>query len=307
MSLTRNDWCDALLVSGESQVESHLCHPATGRSVADMTTGMDWQAAVGRSWAEMYPQTDRAFAGLTQRLLERISARGGDSVLDIGCGAGELTLAVARARPRGRIIGLDVSSDLVAAAKTRGANHGNVEFALADAAVWQREDFSPDLLVSRHGVMFFEDPPGAFTNLRKASAPGANLVFSCFRSQRENRWASEFAQLLGISPPANPRAPGPFAFADPQYVEAMLGAAGWRGIDFEPVDFAYVTGKGDDPVGDAACFFARIGPAAVALRALDGSARDEAMNRIIRLLETYRNGDLVALGAAAWIVTARAN
>ncbi len=268
---------------------------------------MDWQAQVGRSWAAMYPQTDRAFAGLTQRLLERVSSCDGDSVLDIGCGAGQLSLAIARSRPRARIIGLDVSADLVAAAQIRGANHGNVEFSLGDAANWQRVDFAPDLLVSRHGVMFFDDPPGAFTHLRSICSSGAHLVFSCFRTPRENRWASDFADLLGIPPAADPRAPGPFAFADPQYVEAILGSAGWQGIDFEPVDFAYVTGKGDDPVGDAAGFFSRIGPTAAALRALDSDAREQAMKRIIRLLETHRSGDLVALGAAAWIVTARAS
>ena len=272
-----------------------------------MTTGMDWQAQTGRNWAEMYPQTDRAFAGLTQRLLERISARSGEAVLDIGCGAGEVALAVARARPRVRVIGLDLSTDLIAAAAQRGANHTNVEFAWGDATAWHLTGFAPDLLVSRHGVMFFDDPLGAFTHLRGIAAPGANLVFSCFRSPRDNRWASDFAELLGLPPPADPHASGPFAFADPQYVEPILAAAGWQVIDFEPVDFAYIAGKGDDPVGDATAFFTRIGPAAIALRALEGAARDEALERITRLLEAHRNGDLVALGAAAWIVTARAS
>lgn len=272
-----------------------------------MTTGMDWQAQVGRSWAQMYPQTDRAFAGLTQRLLERIFARAGDTVLDIGCGAGELSLAIARARPRARVVGLDVSADLIAVAQQRAANHINAEFALGDAAIWQREGFAPDLLVSRHGVMFFEDPLGAFAHLREISAPGASLVFSCFRSPRDNRWASVFTELLGLPPAADPRAPGPFAFADPQYVEPILASAGWQGIDFEPVDFAYVAGKGDDPVGDATAFFSRIGPAALALRAMEGDARDKALEQIGQLLEAHRSDDLVALGAAAWIVTARAS
>ena len=82
-----------------------------------MTSGYDWEDIVGRSWADMYAQTDRSFAGLTQRLLERISPLPGEAVLDIGCGAGELTLAMTRARPRAEIIGLDVSAHLLAVAR----------------------------------------------------------------------------------------------------------------------------------------------------------------------------------------------
>ena len=272
-----------------------------------MTTGMDWRAQVGRSWAEMYPQTDRAFTGLTQRLLERVFARPGEAILDIGCGAGELALAIARTRPRARIVGLDVSAELVAAAQQRAANHPNAEFTLGDAATWRSEGFAPDLLVSRHGVMFFEDPLAAFAHLRALAVPGSALVFSCFRSPRENRWAAELAELLGSPPPVDPHAPGPFAFADPQYVEPILVAAGWHGVDFEPVDFAYVVGMGDDPVTEATAFFSRIGPAAVALRELDEAARGEALGRITQMLEVHRSDNLVALGAAAWIVTARSD
>ena len=272
-----------------------------------MTTGMDWRAQVGSSWAEMYQQTDRAFTGLTQRLLERVTARSGGAVLDIGCGAGELSLAIARSRPRAQVIGLDVSADLITVAQERAINHTNAEFTLGDAAAWQREGFAPDLLVSRHGVMFFDDPLGAFTHLRGISASGASLVFSCFRTPRENRWAADIAELLGLAPSTDPHAPGPFAFADPQYVEPILAAAGWLEIDFEPVDFAYIAGMGSDPVSEAAAFFSRIGPAATALRELKGDARTQAEGRITEWLENHRSGDLVALGAAAWIVTARAS
>lgn len=272
-----------------------------------MTTGMDWQAQVGRSWAEMYPQTDRSFAGLTQRLLDRIGARSGDAVLDIGCGAGEVSLAIARARPRAQVIGLDVSSDLIAAAQQRGANHGNAEFVLGDAAAWQRDGFAPDLLISRHGVMFFADPGGAFAHLRGLSAAGANLVFSCFRQPRENYWISHLAEMLDLPPAADPHAPGPFAFADPQYVETIMAGSGWYGVDFEPVDFAYIMGMGADPVADALAFLSHIGPAAAPLRAMEGSARDAMLAQIAVWLAANRSDDLVVFKAAAWIVTARAS
>lgn len=272
-----------------------------------MTNMTDWEDAVGRNWARSWQLTDRSFAGLTEPLLARIGRQPGEAVLDIGCGAGELALAISRARPRAKVVGLDVSPDLIAAAGARaGGDHAQARFVLGDAAGWSDPAFSADLLVSRHGVMFFGDPTAAFAHLHQQAAPDAALVFSCFRTPRENPWASGIADLLGL-PPGDPAAPGPFAFADPQRVEALLSAAGWGQIDFEPVDFAYIAGKGANPVEDALAFVARIGPAAPPLRALNGAARAAMEDRLRDWFTHHRNGDLVAIAAGAWIVTARAD
>ena len=270
-----------------------------------MTGASEWQADVGRNWAELYALTDRCFGGLTQRLLDRIADFEARDVLDVGCGAGEVSLAIARTRPHARVIGLDISPDLIAAATHRGTMHPNASFELGDAAQWRREGFAPDLLVSRHGVMFFDDPVAAFSHLNAIAAPGANLVFSCFRSARENRWAADIARMIDQPPPGEGYVPGPFAFADPQFVEALLTAAGWAGVDIAPVDFAYVAGTGADPVADARAFFARIGPAARALREVSPEDRPALEARIGEWLEEHRSGDMVLFGAAAWIVTAR--
>ncbi len=271
-----------------------------------MTNSNEWEGQVGRSWADLHALTDRCFGGLTQQLLDKIAAQSGDNILDVGCGAGELSLAIARARPLAKVVGVDVSADLIDVARSRGALHGNLEFAVGDAAAWRKDDFVPDLLVSRHGVMFFDDPAGAFTHLRTIAASDACLVFSCFRNPRENPWASDVARMAG-QPAADPYAPGPFAFADPQHIEAVLGAGGWHDIDIAPADFAYIAGQGDDPVADARAFFARIGPAARATRESAGAARDELAAKLDRWLEEHRSGDLVAFAAAAWIVKAKAD
>lgn len=268
----------------------------------------DWEEQVGRSWAAMARQTDRSFTGLTQVMLKRIGALPGVAVLDIGCGAGELSLAIARARPDARVIGLDVSPDLLAVARERGRNHDNAEFVQGDAAEWRDEHFRADLQVSRHGVMFFDDPEAAFAHLRSLATPGAALAFSCFRSPRDNPWATQMLALLPrdeAAPPPDPHAPGPFAFADPQRIEAILGHAGWSDVDIAPLDYAYVAGAGDDPVEDAFAFFSRIGPAAQALHALDARQRASADSDIRAWLSRHRDGNMVLFPAAAWLVTAR--
>lgn len=271
-----------------------------------MTAAADWQAAVGRNWAREAARTDRSFAGLTPHLRKAIDAAGpADRIVDVGCGAGELTRAVAAARPQAKVIGLDISPDLVAAATSADGAPANARFALADAAIWPGPGAPVDLYVSRHGVMFFADPPKAFAHLARLGAPGARFVFSCFRAAAQNVWASGLAALLPPSAPAAASVaipPGPFAFADPDHVRRCM--AGWHDIAFTAVDFSYVAGAGDDPVADALDFFGRIGPAAAAMRALPGEERKALESRLIAFLEAHVHNGVVGFPAAAWIVSA---
>lgn len=270
-----------------------------------MTTGAEWQGRVGHSWAQSWRQTDRAFAGITDHLLGLIGQLPGDTIADIGCGAGELALALARQRHHASITGIDISQELVDTANERAGGQPRVRFAQADAARWQPEQ-APDLLVSRHGVMFFDDPVGAFAHLRSISAPGARLAFSCFQSLGLNRWASEPAAAVGVEVAApEGRAPGPFAFADSGYVADLLGKAGWAGVHFEPKEVAFVVGQGDDAVDQALAFFSRIGPTASRFNELDEDTRVIAKARLRELLETRLSQGLVAYPAAIWLFTAR--
>lgn len=273
-----------------------------------MTTRIQWEAEVGRAWAAEAARTDRSFAGLTPGLLERIAAFPGERVLDVGCGAGELSLAVARARPDAQVLGVDISAELVAVAEARAAGMANCRFVLADAARADAIGFAPDLLVSRHGVMFFDDPVAAFAALRGNAAAGAGLVFSCFRAEALNPWAWDLARMVAFPevPQTGGEAPGPFAFGDPARIERVLGAAGWREVAPAAVDYDYVVGEGENAVADALSFLSRIGPAARALRESDADARA----RILERIEAWLSGNCVngrlAFPAAAWIVTAKA-
>ena len=278
-----------------------------------MTSGAMWQGDVGRAWAAEAELTDRSFAPLTRALLARIAEGTPSQVLDIGCGAGELTLALARQHSDARLCGLDISADLLAVARERAAAAGlagRVRFQLGDAGADQPAA-APDTLVSRHGVMFFADPPAAFAHLRAVATPAARLAFTCFRAERENGWAADVAALVGAAPspaadPQSPPPPGPFAFADPAYVRALLTGAGWHDVVLEPVDYAYVAGAGADPVAEAMAFFRRIGPAARALRETPEAERAAVEARITEWLHAHCREGVVSFPAAAWIVTARA-
>lgn len=272
-----------------------------------MTGKSDWQGKTGEGWAAQWQRTDRSFGGATEKLLARSREFPFRDVLDIGCGAGELSLALARGHPQARVVGVDVSPQLIDVARERGANLANVGFELADAAAWQPGDgFAPELLISRHGVMFFDNPPAAFANLAALAAPHASLLFSCFRAPRENPFFTEIGKLLPAPSEApDPRAPGPFAFADPDHVTTILESGGWQNIAFEPFDFAMVAGAGDDPVEDAMAYFRTIGPAAVALREMPEAGRAATLEAVRGVVLANCRDGVVALRASLWIVTAQ--
>ncbi len=270
-------------------------------------TGMsDWQGKTGEGWAAQWQRTDRSFGGVTERLLARSREFPFRQALDIGCGAGELALALGRGHPQAQVVGVDVSPQLIDVARQRGANLGNVNFELGDAARWRPGDeFAPQLLISRHGVMFFDDPPAAFANLAALAAPGANLLFSCFRDRRENPFFTEVGRLLPAPTVApDPLAPGPFAFAERDHMTAILTSGGWTAPSFEAFDFAMVAGAGEDPIEDAMTYFQTIGPAAVALREMDDADRGRTLEAIREVVIAHCRDSMVAMRAAVWIVSA---
>ena len=162
---------------------------------------------------------------------------------------------------------------------------------------------APAMLVSRHGVMFFDDPETAFAKLAASVAPGTPFVFSCFAARDDNPWATEPLAAIGgagAGPAPSPHAPGPFAFADPARVGNLLSATGWIPDVPQRVDFAYVAGGGADPVTDAVGYFTRIGPAAARWRELGEAARGP----LAAACERRLSGETVVFPATAWIWSA---
>lgn len=273
-----------------------------------MTDASEWRGRVGDAWAEEWRRTDRSLAPVQAALLDALLPRlaAGAAVLDVGCGAGSTSLALADARPDARITGLDLSEALIAAARERA--DGRARFEVGDASAWMPADGRRfDAMVSRHGVMFFDDPVAAFAHLRGLAAPGAPFVFSCFRARDLNPWAAELAPVIQRFAPEAAAAPpptqGPFAFADPDRIRAILAAAGFVAPEIAPLDVEFVTGAGTDPVAETLAYFRRIGPFAALLRELGPHHRDEALAMVEAIAAARRNGNRVVFPASVWIVS----
>ncbi len=265
-----------------------------------------WNGEMGRTWVEMARVTDQLFESLTAPLLEAAGG-GSGALLDVGCGAGFTTLALARdLGPGARTVGADISAALLAAARERAdAARVPIEFICGDAQTFYFEPASFDLIVSRLGVMFFADPVAAFANLRAAATDEARLRFVCWRDPAENPFMTLSARatkdLLDL-PPRIPNTPGPYGLADPERTRGILTEAGWNGVEARPFDATCAM-----PAEELMTFLTRIGPLREALAEADVERRLAVLEAVRTAAEPYIEGDRVSFEAALWIVDAQAS
>jgi SAM-dependent methyltransferase len=264
-----------------------------------------WIGAMGQTWVEMARVTDQLFEPLTAPLLEAAGA-GASALLDVGCGAGFTTLALARELgPAAHIVGADISGPLLLAARDRSMAAGvPIDFVFGDA---QTFDFGPatfDLIVSRLGVMFFADPVAAFANLRRAATDAARLRFVCWRDPAENPFMTLTARatkdLLDL-PARIPNTPGPYGLADSERTRGILADAGWSEVEVRPFDATCAM-----PAEELMTFLTRIGPLREALAEADDERREAVLEAVRAAAEPYVKGDRVSFEAALWIVDAAA-
>src|SRR5271165_4186698 len=197
-----------------------------------------WNGRPADVWVTEAEHFDTMLAPFGRRLLTAIVLEPGERILDVGCGNGAISLEAARAvGPGGRVTGIDLSAPMLRVARQRAEEQGiDVDFVECDA---QTASFDEpfDVVVSRFGVMFFDDPEGAFANLAKAARPGGRLCFVCWQEMFANEWIAVPAMAMvahvGIPDLPEPGTPGPFALADAQRTRSLLESAGWSEITVE--------------------------------------------------------------------------
>jgi SAM-dependent methyltransferase len=268
---------------------------------------MQWGSGRARAWVEAQELLDRLFKPFEDMLVDAVGASAARSVLDIGCGTGSTTVAIGRHLPvDGSIVGVDISEPMIAAARSRAAKeHAPATFVRADAQEYAFAPATYDAIVSRFGVMFFDDSVRAFANLRRAAKPGAALRALVWRGAEDNPFMTvaerAAAPLLPSLPARKPNEPGQFAFADPGRVRDILGQSGWSDIDVRPVDV-----ECSFPVADLVPYLTRLGPVGVALQAVDDATRARVIDVVRGAFEPYVVGAQVRFTAACWMVQARA-
>lgn len=278
----------------------------SGSGAPGAMDGAYWTQRGGENWAQVQRLMDRLNRPIAEAVIDAAYPGPGKRVLDVGCGGGGTTLLMAqRLGPDGHCVGLDISERLIAMAREAAEGPpARTEFLVADAQTYPFEDGAFDAIMSRYGVMFFDDPDAAFANLRRALKPDGRMAFACWRPPADNPFAQiplqTAAPLLSQPPPPPSEGPGRFAFADPDKVRGILERSGWRDIAIVPLD-------GDSPVSldELMSISVDLGMLGPLMAKETPQVREQATQAIrARLAEHERDG-VIPMTAACWLVTAR--
>jgi SAM-dependent methyltransferase len=265
-----------------------------------------WDGEEGDDWTEWAEQFDAGARYIWPAFTSKVPVAATDELLDVGCGTGRSTCVLAQTAKRA--LGVDLSTRMLDYARGRAADQGltNVEFVKGDAQVHDFPNAEFDLAISIFGCMFFADPVAAFANVRSGLRPNARLAMLSWQPFQRNEWIMMFWESLlagrDLSPPP-PGAPGPFGLADPDHVHRILGDAGFTDIDLTALDAPQWLGA---TVEDAWAFASAQGIVRGLTGELDADTKRACLDRLHDAVASHLTPDGVQIGAAEWLITARA-
>jgi SAM-dependent methyltransferase len=206
--------------------------------VADGEQTCGWDAGRAQFWLEHLAAMETPLIPVAAAIFSAVDLKPGERVLDVGCGAGATTIEAARrVGSDGRVWGLDISPEMIDAARGRSAAP-NLEWVVADAVEYDLPMDGFDAIISRFGVMFFSDPERAFRHLHAACRPGGRLVAAVWpHRDRTLYFALPYDILTSVLDRRRavytpmPADQGPFSLGDEQQTVDLLVGAGWVDVN----------------------------------------------------------------------------
>lgn len=269
-----------------------------------------WSTSAGQAWVAMQAEMDALFQPVLDLVLERAALKPGAHVIDVGCGTGASVLQAAQAvGPAGHVTGLDISPTMLDLARQRLDGQSNTALLRADAQTYSFVPGTFDALISRFGVMFFEDTFAAFANMAKALRPGAPLTMAAWGPAPQNPFfmkpAAIATDILGPMEKTDRTLPGPFAFEDRDRIIPMLQAAGLADVSAEPVNLHLTPSGTPHEMAEVLC---QIGPAERALRHFEPpeAQRDRVAAALADWLSSHETENGLEIPALIYVYQAKA-
>lgn len=270
-----------------------------------------WNGPAGDRWARLADSQDVMLEVLGLAAMDACDIQAGHTVLDTGCGSGTTTFEIARrVGADGRVIGIDLSGPMLDVGRERLQGRGidNIEFDNKDIATYPFEKETFDRAFSRFGVMFFVDPITALTNIRSGMKSDGRLAFVCWQALNKNPWMEipfkVALQHVPAPPPADPEAPGPMAFADPERVRRILSEAGFDEIKLEALEMKLPF---EADVRSTAQKLVQLGAASRLLSNESDDIKAQVEDDLCEAIAEYQTDGGVRIGSATWIVSATSN
>ena len=262
-----------------------------------------WNGSFGEGFIRSEDYLHRLIEPFSKTAIDRVNAQPGDYILDVGCGCGSTSIALAQSGAK--IRGIDISEKMISRAIEKSKGISDIAFHATDAA---SETFKVEYthIFSQFGVMFFSDPYAAFSNIRSGLKEKGKITFLCWQGLSENEWISSTNEALesfqpkGMAPP-DPKSPGGFAFADKQYVMDILKSANFTNIVIESLKAKFNMGESSEEIMS---LHLNVGPLSVLLGSLSNESGREAIEAVKKSLEGQMENNGLQLSAAAWLVTA---
>ncbi len=269
-----------------------------------------WNDKPGQSWVTYDGVMNLRLEKITDLLFGAVDGIPASNGLDIGCGTGSTTLKLLELLGEdSKVKGIDISEPMLSKARKKFHDTTSISFIKADAQTFQFLPGYFETVISRFGIMFFDNPVKAFRNIRRAMSPSADLTFVCWASFEKNEFFSlpleAVASFTGPVKDFEAHAPGPLAFSEIDYVKQVLNSAEFSNIDIKELETSIVTN--DTPEEDAEILM-NIGFGARALREaeLDKSLRSRIYEKFVKNSQDRCLDGLIRYGATINLVKARA-
>jgi SAM-dependent methyltransferase len=282
--------------------------PSTPSRSTTHTAGSDWARARGEKWRAQLPGMEAMLTLVDEPLIGALKLDAPFRIADIGCGGGGTALEILRRAPAGSVVhGFDISPALIELARHRTRpDERAIAFETADVATAPAPEQPYDRLVSRFGIMFFDDPPAAFANLVRWLAPGGRFGFAVWGPLADNPWMTSAreatAEVVDVTSP-DPEAPHAFRYAEANKLLVLLDRAGFDEIDARDWRGVLPIGGGL-PAAEAANFaLASFSSFGELLAEAGDEAFRHARQSLTARLSRYEKDGAVRMDACVHIVT----